>query len=119
MDFITNLPPSTKSRAKTLLIITDRLSKGVILIPILSISAPAVAAAFIERYIPYHGFPKTIINNKGTQFTSAVWATIYKTLRIERRLSLAYHPEINKATERANQIIQPYLRAYTTFSQDN
>ena len=99
--------------------ITDRLNKRVILIPILSISAPAVAAAFIEHYIPYHGFPKAIISDKGTQFTSAVWATIYKTLGIERRLSSVYHPEINKTTERANQIIQPYLHAYTTFSQDN
>ena len=66
MDFITDLPPSIKSRAKTLLVITDRLNKRVILIPMLLMSAPAVAAAFIERYIPYHGFPKAIINNKGT-----------------------------------------------------
>ena len=41
------------------------------------------------------------------------------SLGIKRRLSLVYHPETNGATERANQIIQPYLRAYTTFSQDN
>ena len=66
MDFITNLPPNAKSRVKTLLIITDRLNKGIILILILLISAPAVAMAFIKRYIPYHGFPKVIINNKGT-----------------------------------------------------
>ena len=46
--------------------ITDRLNKGVILIPILSIFTPAVAAAFMEHYIPYHGFSKVIINNKGT-----------------------------------------------------
>ena len=46
-------------------------------------------------------------------------ATIYGTLRIKRRLSLAYHPETDRVTERANQIIQPYLHAYTTFSQDN
>ena len=52
--------------------ITDRLNKGVILIPILSISAPAVAAVFMEHYIPYHGFLKAIISDKGTQFTSAV-----------------------------------------------
>ena len=39
---------------------------GVILIPILLISTPAVAMAFIEHYILYHGFPKAIINNKGT-----------------------------------------------------
>ena len=66
MDFITNLPPSVKSGVRILLIITDRLSKGIILILILLISAPAVAIAFIEYYIPYHGFPKAIINNKGT-----------------------------------------------------
>ena len=85
--------------------ITDRLSKGVILIPILSISAPAVAMAFIERYVPYHGFPKAIISDKGTQFTSTIWAILCKTLGIKRRLSLAYYPETDGATERANQII--------------
>ena len=65
MDFITDLPPSTKSGAKILLVITDRLNKGVILIPILLIFTPTVITAFIKHYIPYHGFPKAIINNRG------------------------------------------------------
>ena len=119
MDFITDLPPSAKSGVRILLIITDRLSKGIILIPILSIFTPAVAMAFIKYYILYHGFPKAIVNDRGTQFTNAIWAILCKTLGIKRRLSLAYHPETNGATERANQVIQPYLYAYTTFSQDN
>ena len=66
MDFIMDLPPSTKSRVKILLMITDRLSKEVILIPILLIFTPAVVTAFIKQYILYHGFPKAIINNKET-----------------------------------------------------
>ena len=66
MDFITDLPPSVKLRVRILLIITDWLSKGVILIPILLIFTPAVAMAFMEHYIPYHGFPKAIISDKGT-----------------------------------------------------
>ena len=65
MDFITDLPLSIKSKIKILLVITDRLSKGIILIPILLIITPAVATAFMERYVPYHGFPKAIISNKG------------------------------------------------------
>ena len=97
----------------------DRLNEGIILILILSISTPAVAMAFMEHYIPYHGFPKAIVNDKGTQFTNTMWAILCKTLGIKRRLSLTYHPEINRATERVNQVIQPYLHAYTTFSQDN
>ena len=102
MNFITDLPLNTKSSAKILLVITDWLYKGIILIPILLIFTPAVAAVFIKRYIPYHGFLKAIINNKGTQFTNAIWAIIYKTLRIEYRLSLVYYPEINGVTERIN-----------------
>ena len=66
MDFITDLPLSIKSGVKTLLVIINRLSKGIILIPMLLISAPAVAIAFIKRYIPYHGFLKAIISDKGT-----------------------------------------------------
>ena len=66
MDFIIDLPLSIKLGVKILLIITDWLNKGIILIPMLLISAPAVAMAFMERYIPYHGFPKAIVNNRGT-----------------------------------------------------
>ena len=72
MDFITDLPPSTKLGIKILLEITDQLNKGTILILILLISTPAVATAFIKCYIPYHGFPKAIINNKETLFTNAI-----------------------------------------------
>ena len=66
MDFITDFPFNVKLRVRILLIITDRLNKCIILILILSIFTPTVATAFIERYIPYHGFPKVIISNSGT-----------------------------------------------------
>ena len=62
MDF----PFSIELRVKILLIITERLNKGVILVPILSIFTPAVATAFIEYYVPYHGFPKAIVSNRST-----------------------------------------------------
>ena len=66
MDFITDLPPNAKSGIRILLIITDWLNKGIILIPMLSIFTPAVAIAFMEYYVPYHGFPKAIVSDKGT-----------------------------------------------------
>ena len=66
MDFMTDLPLSIKSGVKLLLVIIDRLSKGVILIPILLIFTPAVATAFIEYYVPYHRFLKAIVRDKET-----------------------------------------------------
>ena len=66
MDFIIDLPFSIKLGVKTLLVIINRLNKGVILIPMLLISVPAVAIAFVEYYIIYHGLLKAIINVRGT-----------------------------------------------------
>ena len=65
MDFIINLPPSFKSGVKILLIITDWLNKGIILVLILLIFTPAVAIVFIKYYVPYHGFLRAIINDRG------------------------------------------------------
>ena len=65
-DFIKDFPFSIKLNAKILLVIIDRLNKGVILIRMLWISALEVAMAFIERYILYHGFPKAINSDKST-----------------------------------------------------
>ena len=59
-----DLSSNAKLRVKILLIITDRLSKGVILILILLIFTPVVATAFIKYYILYHRFPKVIISDK-------------------------------------------------------
>ena len=59
------LPFNIKSSAKILLVIINRLNKGVIFILILLISASVVAMAFIKYYILYHGFPKIIINDRG------------------------------------------------------
>ena len=58
--------------------------------------------AFIKHYILYHGFPKAIISDKGTQFTNTVWAIIYKALGIKHRLFLAYHLETNRIMKRTN-----------------
>ena len=65
MDFIIDLPLSVKLGVKMLLMIINRLNKGVIFIPILLISAPAVVMAFIEYYVLYHRFSKAIINDRG------------------------------------------------------
>ena len=66
MDFIIDLPLNIKSGVRILLMIINRLNKGIILILILLIFTPAVAMAFIKQYVPYHGFAKAIIHNKGT-----------------------------------------------------
>ena len=45
--------------------------------------------------------------------------TVCKILGIERRLSTAYHPQIDGATERMNQTVETFLRTYIDFDQRN
>lgn len=116
MDFITDLP-KTSNNETVCLVITDRLSKGVILIPLSSFTALDVAKAFIKHFIPYHGIPTAIVSDRGVQFTSYLWSTVCKLLNITRRISTAYHPETDGSTERMNINLEAYIQAFCIYSQ--
>lgn len=70
MDFITELLLS--KGCTNLLVITDRLGKGVILEPCLTITAEAVVEKFIRVFYRHYGLPRAIVSDRGTQFTSAL-----------------------------------------------
>jgi len=42
-----------------------------------------------------------------------------KMLRIETKLSMAYHPETDGQMERTNQELEQYLRMYVNHRQNN
>ena len=121
MDFITGLPPSGSDKITILLVITDRLSKGIILIPIKSelFDAEGLAKVFLEYYLPHHWIPQAIVSDRGPQFVNAFWNLVCKRLNINQRLSTAYHPETDGSTERANQEVETYLRTFVAYEQDD
>ena len=69
MDFITKLPIS--EGCTNMVVITDRLGKGVVADGLESIDAESVAKWFLRRYYPHHFLPRAIVSDRGTQFTSA------------------------------------------------
>ena len=69
--------------------------------------------------IRHHGLPTAIVSDRGTQFTSFLWKRLCEILKVTRRLSTAFHPETDGSTERANQEVQAYVRAFTTLMQDD
>ena len=117
IDFVVDLPES--EGCKNLLVITDRLGKGVILEPCDSMDAEAVSEIFIRRFYRQHGLPAAIVSDRGRQFVSILWKMICKVLGIERKLSTAYHPQTDGATERMNQTVETFLRTYIDFDQRN
>ena len=58
-----------------------------------------------------HGVPKSIVSDRGTQFTSHFWRQLHESLGTRLEFSTAFHPQTDGQTERVNQILEDMLRA--------
>jgi transposase InsO family protein len=116
VDFVTGLPPS--EGCETIMVVTDRLSKTVIFEPMAGTSTEEVARRLLEGVFRHHGLPTAIVSDRGPQFVSRFWRIICDHLGISRRLSTAFHPQTDGATERANQELEAFLRMFGTYEQD-
>ena len=65
------------------------------------------------------GLPRKIISDRGLQFVSKFTRELCRLLGIEQNISTAYHPQTDGQTERVNQELEQYLRAFCNFQQDN
>jgi len=74
---------------------------------------------FFEHVTCKHGVLDSIITDHATQFTSRFWTRVCSHLSINHRLSTAFHPQTNGQTERQNQTMEKYLRAFCICEQDN
>jgi transposase InsO family protein len=117
MDFIDGLPISEGMTC--LMVVTDRLSKGSIFIPLPDTKTETVARAFIRHVVAYHWLPDAITSDRGSQFVSVLWERLCEILKINRRLSTAFHPQTDGATERMNSVWEAYIRAFISWSQDD
>src|SRR3954466_8960615 len=77
----------------------------------------------MTRIICLHGVPRSIVSDRGTQFTSKFWNQLHETLGTRLEFGTAFHPQTNGQTERVNQILEDMLGAcaldYGSSSDDN
>lgn len=117
IDFITELP--TSEGRTNLVVITDRLGKGIMCEGLRDIKAKTVANWFLRTFYRQHYLPRAIVSDRGAQFVGNLWARICQMLGIVRRLSTAYHPETDGSTERMNETLETYLRTFVDYAQDD
>jgi hypothetical protein len=118
IDFITSLPNSRGYDA--IWVVVDRLTKmRHLILCSTTIDAEGLANLFMTHIFRLHGLPDTIVSDRGLQFASRFWKYLYHSLKIEPRLSMAFHPEMDRQTEWMNSIMEQYLRAYINYQQDN
>jgi len=81
--------------------------------------AEGLARMFRNNIWKLHGLPESMISDRGLQFVAGLTRELNKMLGIETKLSMAYHPETDRQTERTNQELEQYLRMYVNYRQNN
>jgi hypothetical protein len=111
IDFITGFPRSSRGN-DSIWVIVDRLTKVVHFIPVkTTYTSGQLADLYLSRFVSLHGVPKTIVSDRGTQFTSGFWRSLHQALGTKLAFSTAYHPQTDGQTKRVNQILEDMLRA--------
>ncbi|PHH58762.1 hypothetical protein CDD81_4662 [Ophiocordyceps australis] len=116
MDFITDLPVTEKGNC-CLWVIKDRGSRQITLEPMPTMEAEECAERFLWCHVRDHGWPASIVSDRGSNWTSRFWTHLCKRLGIKQLLSTAYHPQTDGGPERVNQEAQAYLRAVISYDQ--
>ncbi|KAI0996221.1 hypothetical protein K3495_g11958 [Podosphaera aphanis] len=117
VDFMTDMPSKKRGDPRYLMVITDRLLKSVTLEAMESMNAEDCAKRFINCHYRFHGFPHAITSDRGTNWVGDFWRRVCQLTNIEQRLSTSFHAETDGATERMNQEVLAYLRAFISFAQ--
>jgi len=102
VDFITKLPMSKGH--DSILVVYDRFSKISYFVAITEkTTAEELARLFRDYMWKLHGLPESVISDRGPQFAAELTRELNKMLEIETKLSMAYHPQTDRQTDRKNK----------------
>jgi RNase H-like domain found in reverse transcriptase/Integrase zinc binding domain len=117
LDFIVKLPES--NGYDTILTITDHdCSKAALFIPCNeTIDSEGVAKLYASHVVPHYGLPQKIISDRDPRFTSNFTTELCRILGVKQNISMAYHPQTDRQSERTNQSLEQYLHMVCTNNQ--
>ena len=117
MDFITGLP-RTLHGYNSIWVIVDQLTKSAHFLPVkANYSVEKYAELYVTKIIFLHGVPKSIVSERGPQFTAQFWKSLHDAMGTDFTFSTVYHPQTGGQTERVNQILEDMLRSCAIFME--
>ncbi|KAH0609977.1 uncharacterized protein H6S33_012523 [Morchella sextelata] len=118
MDFVVQLPES--KGYNQIWVVVDRFSKMSLFIPLVAeTTAQDLAKIFLGQIWRLHGLPLDIVSDRDAKFSSSFWASLMELLDVGIRMSTAFHPQTDGQTERVNQTLEHYLRAFCNYEPDD
>ena len=75
----------------------------------MNISSERIAKIYRDEVQKLHGIPRKILSDSGPQFVLKFMEEFTKILETTRQLSIVYHSQTNRQTERMNQEVETFL----------
>ncbi len=124
MNFIIKLLTSKnltwRVKFDSILTIVDRLIKYTMFISFKKITTASVLMYIIlQELINNHRLLKKFIINKDKLLTSKFWEMLTAELKINQKMSITYHSQMNEQSKQMNQTVETYLRHYINKNQNN
>jgi hypothetical protein len=109
IDFIGPLPPD--EGYNSIVTFTDRSGSDIRIIPTTTtLTAEQLAKLFFKEWYCENGLPLDIVSDHDKLFISRFWKALHKLTGIDLKLSSAYHPETDGASERTNKTVIQCIR---------
>ena len=97
----------------------ETLSMYVILIPLKSVSAEAVASALYSHVFTKHGVCNTILlTDRGSAFRSAIVKAIAENYKVKQVFGMTIRPTTLSQVEQLNKLLYNYLQAVCKKQED-
>jgi len=80
-------------------------------------SAEGLVRLFRDNVWKLHGLLESIISDRGPQFAAGLMQELNRMLGIKSKLSMAFHLQMDRQTERVNQELEQYLRMFIDHRQ--
>ena len=100
--------------------IVDRLTKVARFIPVRTDYRPhQYAELYFEHIVCHYGVPRTIISDRGPQFTAYFWECLHEQIGTHLVRSSAYHPQTAGQTERVLGILNIITKSRLSSKSSN
>lgn len=73
----------------------------------------------LVHFMSLFGFPKMILTDLGTCFTSDLFKQLTEILKVKALFTTPYHPQTNGALERSHATLKEYLKSFVNENQDD
>ena len=85
----------------------------------ITINAPGLVKIIVDVIVQYHSISNSIVIDEGLLFILKFWLSLCHFFGIKQRFSITFHLQTDGISERQNNTMEIYLRAFDNFKQNN